>query len=413
MEMRHRSRSASPDIETSEMHYYYPNTSKTRKSPTYGVAYTNTLVETIDDVVTEDFEKLKSAGVVINNPLLQTKASFSQSVDPFENFLGPTLNPDGSVKTELSGFHDRGTMSAERLMRGISFPQPPDDFGDSFADIAVTDAWANIDKSSLMSLVSAKEARETVSSITSILGRFIRILRNVRKLRVSELYGEASPSEIRDRWLEARYAVRPLIGEAQDLIEAWNAEIKYDRETARGYKHDSWTGSEPQAVNAFSSFTTHCTANTSLSVECRAGVLYHVELEGLRESLAIWGIDQPIESAWELLPFSFIIDWFFNIGKTIASWTPNSGITPLASWVKTTKVLVERATTDSLVVVPGRYSDQVRRGRYVNGSGSFTRILIDIQRSPDPRRPILPRFDLNLDVLKLVDLLAIGTQLSR
>lgn len=37
-----------------------------------------------------------------------------------------------------------------------------------------------------------------------------------------------------------------------------------------------------------------------------------------------WGHD-PIVSAWELIPFSFVIDWFINIGDWVNSISPFAG----------------------------------------------------------------------------------------
>jgi hypothetical protein len=40
------------------------------------------------------------------------------------------------------------------------------------------------------------------------------------------------------------------------------------------------------------------------------------QLSGVLKSI---GIDASLESAWELIPFSFVVDWFFNTWR-ILSW---------------------------------------------------------------------------------------------
>jgi len=46
-------------------------------------------------------------------------------------------------------------------------------------------------------------------------------------------------------------------------------------------------------------------------------------------------------TAWELIPFSFVVDWFVNFGDYIQALTPKLGIKGLSSWttvIKETKV---------------------------------------------------------------------------
>lgn len=34
----------------------------------------------------------------------------------------------------------------------------------------------------------------------------------------------------------------------------------------------------------------------------------------------IWGVDKPLTAVWQLIPFSFVVDWFTNIGKLIETF---------------------------------------------------------------------------------------------
>lgn len=40
------------------------------------------------------------------------------------------------------------------------------------------------------------------------------------------------------------------------------------------------------------------------------------------------GLTNPAAVAWELVPFSFLVDWFVNVGDVVASWDPLVGVTP-------------------------------------------------------------------------------------
>lgn len=408
--MRQRTRVTDPVYTTQSMSYHYPYDNSERKSSVTSEVLTSTKTETMSDIPTVGFDRLRSRGIIINSPMFSQKGDSTQTLEFFENFLGVSKDAQGKVDKK-SGFIDRGTMSAKELLGNAKFPSLPSSFGSNAKDIAVTQAWANVNQATASSLVSIAEARKTASSMTQIMARAIKILRAVRKLDAKALKGELSPSELSDRYLEARYAIRPLIYDAQGLIDAYNHKRKADRFTARGTARDHFSDSINGTVTNFSSFRTNYRSQIEASFEARAGVLYQYDLKGLSETLSVYGFDQPIEAIWELVPFSFIIDWFFNVGNTIAAWTPNVGTQPLASWVKTTTTIKKTCAVTSLDVIPDVYPQQDSRGRSVSGSGSWTTVSVDTARTPDPRRPFLPRLDINLDALKLVDLLLIGNKL--
>jgi hypothetical protein len=129
--------------------------------------------------------------------------------------------------------------------------------------------------------------------------------------------------------------------------------------------------------------------------EARAGVLTDVELS----HVSIWGTDAIASSLWELTPFSFILDWFFNVGQKIAAFSPNAGVRKLASWVtvRTLATLTNSADGFSNVVVCD-YADSM------SWSGVKTRTESWTTRTPNPTMRLLPSVKIRLDNLKLLDL---------
>jgi hypothetical protein len=84
----------------------------------------------------------------------------------------------------------------------------------------VTQAHANIDTSEMMALVTVAESRKTVDSMRALLWRAYKVARAVRKLDARALKGEFTKKELADRYMEMRYAVRPMIYEAKGIYEA-------------------------------------------------------------------------------------------------------------------------------------------------------------------------------------------------
>lgn len=123
--------------------------------------------------------------------------------------------------------------------------------------------------------------------------------------------------------------------------------------------------------------------------------------------LAIWGIDQPLESIWELVPFSFILDWFFNIGNVISSWSLNPSLRPISSWV----TVSELQTVTYLLNngINGNRTHDWKTFVWTDGYYQATRLIQE--RFPNPARPILPSLKINLDIGKITDLATIGYKL--
>jgi len=146
-------------------------------------------------------------------------------------------------------------------------------------------------------------------------------------------------------------------------------------------------------------------------VSVRAGVLTDILCVN---ALNLFGLDSLAEAAWDLIPFSFIVDWFVDIGTFIAAWTPEMGLKPLASWYTViTDVTKERNI--------GPWSGRVVK----SGSSSYrnqnltrfyqakkTEQTITKSRVPDPRRSNIPTVNINISDAKLLDLALILRQLA-
>lgn len=290
---------------------------------------------------------------------------------------------------------------------------------DVYADLcsqAVTSAYADVDQSELLGLASIGEMPETVSWITSVLKRVVTIVatfaskkkilaaaKSARKLTAKD-YTDA----VSDLWLELRYAVRPLMFEAKQALEALQKAIKRSgRFTARGYIEDLTTSSS--FLEGYNANITHKYAKCiQTKYKARAGVSYTI-LDDTMALLSHWGLDQPLEAIYELLPGSFIIDWFFNVGSVISSWSINASLGILGSYVtETIQILgtIEHYGYDIhspyyLYAVDGLTPGYAKRDH------TYKRRVI----SPD--RVVLPSLNIKLDVAKIIDLVTIGRNFLR
>jgi hypothetical protein len=276
-------------------------------------------------------------------------------------------------------------------------------------DVAVAKAWANVDISSAQAMASLGELPETLHWMASLMKRMISIFRAFSSkkllLRTSKFFrsGKSVIDAMSEMWLEFRYAIRPLIIDMDQAVKAWNAVlVKTDRFTARGFHRTKATSSSSYTMgNQIISRT------EVLETNFRAGVLFNVSAS-VNELRSVWGLDKPIETIWELVPFSFMIDWFFSVGTTIAAWTANPGLNPLASWV--TEEVIHTVTDSLNQVTPG---SSIWDYEFSTVPGKTVTTMTYKRRIPSPNRPILPTFNLELNTAKLIDLAAIGRDLFR
>jgi hypothetical protein len=248
---------------------------------------------------------------------------------------------------------------------------------------------------------------ETLKWLVSVLSRFSRLIFSSRKKKLALIaQGIKDPDTWTNFWLEFRYAVRPLFFEAQQALNALRDQIeRSSRNTARGYNRDGKTvtvdstGVWPNDL----SFTRRVT--TTESHNYRAGVLYTIasDIMGLA---ATWGLDKPLESLYELVPFSFMLDWMFNIGDVIASWTYNPSLQVQASWLVEKHAFSAKVTYGNVVNLAG---PPVFTNMLVSSTpASATASLLVERRLPSPTRAIMPSFKLKLNTAKIVDILAIA-----
>lgn len=383
--------------------------------------------EVMHDIVTPGYERISGQGGIINSPMDYTKtvfrdnpcaASYVYSWERLCSDSGEHTPPAPEWHTYRHSWN--GIFPSTDWCSWNNLPDVPTFDEQTLIDQAVTKAWAKIDTSEVQSLVMIGESEKTIRSLVSIFTRFVKVVKAAKRGEVRYLKRQISKEELSERYMELRYALRPLMYDVKGVTAALQTEAssKPLRATFRGI--ETYSDSDEDTVvtpvnyhNWVGDWDYEIVKDTVAEVDfqVRAGVL--TEIANLNK-LHVWGMLQPVEAVWELVPFSFIIDWFFNVGKTFASWTPNFGTKALASWYTVEKreyqflgySHINCATED----------DNAGTYRALAYSRNLSECWIDKTvysktRVPDPSRKILPSFSLNVDVFKLTDLLIIAKKI--
>jgi hypothetical protein len=180
-----------------------------------------------------------------------------------------------------------------------------------------------------------------------------------------------------DTWLEFSYAWKPLLKDVYDHAEALAALAIERSNEIREVKARVKT-------QAFASTRDFNYGSIDLLEKetrdrrwCKMAVRYRIPNGGLSAFHQL-GINNPLSVPWELLPFSFVVDWFIPIGQFIESLAATSGLTFVDGW-KTIRNVSEtklKVTGNGKSVVSGA----ARYGPLV-GSRGAERFVMDIVRT--------------------------------
>lgn len=360
---------------------------------------------TMTDVSNPGFKIRSANGDVIISPLVQTKDTYQNDTCAYNVSYSHKVSV-GTQWERTRTEHFEGACGVGSFCHPTSADFPPVSINTGrLIDEAVTKAYANIDMSDMLLLASLGEAKKTVSSVSSILWDVVKICRAVKRFDWKYLRKEISLKQLAERYMEARYALRPLCYDVVNVTKALQAAHPPKlRRTYRGEAHGSTddVGVKTKSIlfnNGIPTAELNIKFSRKHSVSVRAGCLTDVVYLGNAHT---YGLTKIASSIWELVPFSFIVDWFIGAGNLIAAYEPKPGFKVLGSWY-----VMEESTTYEYYgtdVTPcagyeNFYSE-------VGGAypGQWTLNKFKKTRVSNTQLPILPYVRVNLDFAKLLDL---------
>jgi len=181
--------------------------------------------------------------------------------------------------------------------------------------------------------VDFAESRQSFAMVVKASGTLISSLRHVRRgdfagaaatLRTYVPKGVSARKSASANWLEYHFGWEPLIHDIYDAVEVINNPLKtYDLAKGRATSKDEWIEREGSHGGPFSSFRDTLWQVTH---SVQQGAAVKAITNGTTHSLDQFGLLNPLTIAWELVPFSFVIDWFANVGQVLASYSDFAGM---------------------------------------------------------------------------------------
>jgi hypothetical protein len=239
--------------------------------------------------------------------------------------------------------------------------------------------------------VDFAEYRQSVGMIASTATTLYKAYRAVRQLRFGDAAaalrmkfvpkGVAVHKSVGNNWLEFHFGWEPLYKDIHEALEVINDPVKsFSMERARAKDIVKQTG-----FQSFGATSHKWWANGYQS--CTQGARVKFSKPGATHTLDQWGISNPAVIVWELVPFSFVVDWFVNIGNFLESQTDFAGM-QIESMFRTLKLDV----TEEIIGIgtPAGIGQPTWRSssiiRYVNVSrvASLSGVALSVKKIKPP-----------------------------
>jgi hypothetical protein len=209
--------------------------------------------------------------------------------------------------------------------------------------------------------------------------------------------------------MEIRYGIRPIIYDVKQIMDAiQDTSVTGDRLTARGFESYDFTDSDT-VIDPDTIYDRVIDREVSLSFNVRAGVLSQIEY---MHWIHTFGFADPVSAIYDLTTLTFVIDWVFNVGDVIAAAIPEVNLKTLGAWTVETTTVRQTACVTGITNLE-KHSSYSTSG-YMVSERPCERTTTSVVRTPRSLVGLsLPRFKLNLNWAKLVDLCVIGRNIVK
>lgn len=283
-------------------------------------------------------------------------------------------------------------------------------------DLAVSKFYADVSDIKFNFAVFAMElaqTRDMVASRAWQIGRSYKLLRQGKikqaiaqfttlKQNKIPIKGDKplKGKDLADAWLELRYGWTPLMYEIQGAIELLEEKIlggklaqSYSKTTKSSYTDNSTARASGIDFAHNATINDHVTISCLIKPSCPTRII-----------LGQLGFDNPALIAYELMPYSFVVDWFYNIGDYLQSQTALAGLSVDYFSITKTRYIQDEIT---LTQVPGSYP-----GSEPSSPGKHTYFSKYKRRDLSIPLPPMPTLGVDMNWKRLLDSLAMLSQQS-
>ncbi len=210
---------------------------------------------------------------------------------------------------------------------------------------------------------------------TRIGGAYVSLLHGKPRqamlaLGISKKRREPRSSNAAGKWLELQYGWKPLLSDVYGSAEALAKQPPSNwRVTAKGTKSSKRTWEYKRNLKTWPSPDSRGTCTANFGAFTRIDALPANEA---LVSLSSVGVTNPLLVGWELVPFSFVVDWFYPVGNWLNTLDAMLGYTDI--WTSTSvRIKANWSTSGVGFTLPNT--------RYVNAGYSGSKRYSSLTRS--------------------------------
>jgi hypothetical protein len=258
-----------------------------------------------------------------------------------------------------------------------------DSWSASVRDKATRNLLASIKNSSVNLAVASAERKQTMDLIASTAtriakagmalkkGQFSKAAQNLGitpKKRAGRRFNRDYPVDqakaVSNAWLELQYGWKPLLsdvyGSAKALAEArTGTNMIYIKRTGYASRAEKTTSRSNWLSNSSSvKGVWYTVSDTKQKVFVKTGVTYAISSPRVNDAKQL-GFTNPLLVAWEVVPFSFVVDWFLPIGNYLDSLDATLGLSFYDGYVSTKG---EYESTNNTIIAWTQNSYEVHNG---------------------------------------------------
>lgn len=299
-----------------------------------------------------------------------------------------TLNSYGLAPSSISAPDDGGGFGIDS-----GFAAARTDLND-WANNSAYEKFVSKVREEAMLAVNWAERRQSMDMLLKRTDQLIRAASAMRRgnwRRMGEIFNVSVPPELRKRsryrgpremsntWLEFHFGWEPLVKDIASAVNiiggpAPSGKVFAPGRRASGTYSDAW---DYPWIGQRWDYTRKLVVSGCYSARV------HVSNPNVFLANQL-GLLNPAAIAWELVPYSFVVDWFANVGAFLGSFTDFLGLTLVNSMYTRKVSCVWTGTTTYYLPTPNYYVSAVQRG------DAFTRSVVvpSVRLALRPPRPI-------------------------